>query len=265
MSAGRGNLERAARRGLAAHVGQVVERGLGARRPGASVRDGQLRLRRAARSRSSASEPTVRTSTPSTSAASAALARGDDGALHAARPRAEELREHAAQRLHRALERQLADEEHALERLARRRAERAQRGRGDGEVEPAAGLLHVGRREVDDDAALADVDAHVRQRALHAHAALANGRLGEADELEERRTRAGLDLDANGVSVETDERGAERGGEHGPARKERSACRAGRTQNHRRPATRGPSLAGRGVSTAAEARAVPSCRVADRR
>ena len=70
-------------------------------------------------------------------------------------------------------------------------------------------------REVDDDPALADVDAHDGERALDAHATLAHRGLGEADELEGGRPARRLDFDAYGVSLETNERGAEGGGEHG--------------------------------------------------
>ena len=140
---------------------------------------------------------------------------GDDGPPDAVRARAEELRKDAAQRLHRALERQLAHEEHPLQCLARDHSQRRGGGGGEREVEPAAGLLHVGRGEVDDDLALAQKEADLGQGALHADAALADRRLGEADELEVHRPASALDLDADEMGLKTDERCAERRGEHG--------------------------------------------------
>jgi hypothetical protein len=136
---------------------------------------------------------------PSTRAASAALARGTMARL-TSRARSEELGEHAAQRLHRPLERQLADEENPLERLARSRPQRAHDGGSDGQIEPAARLFTSAGREIDDDPALVDVDPDLRERALHAHTALANGGLGKTYELEERWPAQRFDLDANGCA-----------------------------------------------------------------
>ncbi len=139
----------------------------------------------------------------------------DDGAFYPAGARPEELRQDASYRLNGALERQLSHEQHPSQRVARSRAERAEDGRCDGQVEPAAGFSDVGRGQIDHDATLVDVHAHLRECALDPHATLADGGFSQADELEEGRTSYGRDLDPHGVSLKTDERGTERGGKHG--------------------------------------------------
>jgi hypothetical protein len=143
----------------------------------------------------------VRTSSPSTSAACP-----------------QELGENSAQRLDGSPERQLAHEQDPLQGVARSRAEGAENGRGDGEVEPAARLLDVGGGEVDDDAALVDVHPDLREGTLDPYAALPNCRLGEADEFEERRPSHGGNFDANGMGLKADERGTEGGGKHETSR-----------------------------------------------
>ena len=152
---------------------------------------------------------------PRPSAASPVVRARDDRAPHPARARAEELREDAAHRLHR------SRRARARRGRARPRAPRAGRTPSAPSVAAAMArsnplpvfLTSAGAR-LTTIAVLAEVDADLRERALHAHAALADGRLGEADELEGGDAALSLDLDADGVSVEADERGAERGGEH---------------------------------------------------
>jgi hypothetical protein len=120
-------------------------------------------------------------------------------------------------------ERELAEEERPAERVRRENAEGRQRAERDREIERASPLLHVGRREVDRDAVLAEVDTERRERALHADAALADGRLCQADELEGGDAATGFHLHADGVGEEADENGALSDGEHG-GRTLRRAC-----------------------------------------
>ena len=124
------------------------------------------------------------------------------------------MSDHAAQRMQRAVERELAEEQRVAQRFGRKEAERHERCHGDREVERATALLHVSRRQIDDDAVFADVDAELRKRALHPHATLAHRDLGEADQLEAGNPARGLHLDTNGIRGETDEDCAVRGGEH---------------------------------------------------
>ncbi len=135
------------------------------------------------------------------------------------------MRENTTQRLHRALERQFADEQNALERIARHRPHRPEDGRGNGQIESAPRFLQVRGREIDDDPALVDMNAHLRQGVLDANAALTDGRLGEPHQLEERRAAHRLHFDANGVSLETNEGCAEGRGEHGRDSLQRASCR----------------------------------------
>ena len=100
------------------------------------------------------------------------------------------------------------------ERLGRHGPQSSRRGGCDRQIEPAPCLLDVRRGEVDDDVALTEIDPHVRKGALDAHPALADGRLGEADQLEVRRASSALDLDADQVSLQTYEGGGERCREH---------------------------------------------------
>src|SRR5262249_33395802 len=78
---------------------------------------------------------------------------------------------------------------------------------------------------------LAEIDAHLREGALDADPRLADGGLGEAHELEARDAARDLDLDANEVGVEPEERGAERSGEHGPPHSDRRAISSSRKRS----------------------------------
>ena len=138
------------------------------------------------------------TSTPSTSAASASFARG--GTMARFVPSDEGRAAWAARRAHRERRRRARARPRnsdALERLGRHHAERRHRRGGDGEIEAAAVLALVGWGQVDDDAVLRELDAHLGERALHANAALADRGLCEPDELERWDAPQGLHLDAD--------------------------------------------------------------------
>ena len=109
--------------------------------------------------------------------------------------------------------------------IPRHRTERSGHRGGEGQIEAAAGFLHVGRSQVHDDLAFAEVHTQLRQGALHPDTALSNRRFGEPDELEEGRTTTALDLYADEVGLQANEGGAKGGGEHACTTLERAACR----------------------------------------
>ena len=113
-----------------------------------------------------------------------------------------------------ARERELAEQGNALERRARDLAESGERGDGDGQIEGRAGLAQVGRREVHGDAVLGHEDAELPERRADAHAALADGAVGQADHLEPAWSARARHLDPHGSSVEAEERSRVGGREH---------------------------------------------------
>ena len=134
MRAGRRDLERSTRAGLAAHVGEVVQT-TAARASHLAGRPGQLAAlaERLAQLGQRADRADLE---PLDQPCLGRVGPGDDGALQAPARARRAAGEHAAQRLHGTLEGQLADEQHALERLARDYAERAERGGGDARSKP---------------------------------------------------------------------------------------------------------------------------------
>jgi hypothetical protein len=147
-----------------------------------------------------------------------------DGARDPAGHRAAQRREHAPYRSQRAGEGELTEQRGPFEGVRRDLAQRAEGGDGDGDVEGAAALLEIGGAEVHGDHVLREVDPDLLERGAHADAALARARLGEAHEVEVGGAAARVDLDADGVRVETDQREGERRGLHArPLREGRAA------------------------------------------
>ena len=124
------------------------------------------------------------------------------------------MRQDPADGLDAPVEGELPEEEDPLQRFERNAPKRGERGGGDREIEPAPRLAQIRRREVDDDPVLPEIDAELRKRALYADATLPNGGFGEADQLEGGDVALDIDLDANGMGIEADERGGLRGSEH---------------------------------------------------
>jgi len=96
--------------------------------------------------------------------------------------------------------------------------QRGEQGEGDGQVEMAAFLGHVGGRQVDGDALGRKCDGHRRQRGSHAVARLGHGLVGQAHEREGRDAGGdgALHLDLAGLdALEGDGVGA---GDHGGLR-----------------------------------------------
>ena len=123
------------------------------------------------------------TSTPSTTAASAALSAGTSSPR---RPfcvgRGHGHRQRALGRPRRAVQGQLADDGVLLEQLGGRLAAAQEDAQGDGQIERRGVLGHVGRGEVDDDAVLRPLKARIDDRPLDAMGAFLDGRLGQADD-----------------------------------------------------------------------------------
>ena len=186
-----GDLQRAPRDLLPAHVGQVRRRrpatagAAVAARPPAAASQGSPR---------SSATSALRfggacTSWPPTTAASPALSGGTTSRRtpRAARPGGD--RQHAAHRPQRAVERQLADEQRAVERRRVDDARRRQHADRNRHVERGAVLAQVGGRQVDGDPARRQLEPAVLERAPDAHAPLADARVGEADDVAAREAR----------------------------------------------------------------------------
>jgi hypothetical protein len=213
VRSGRGNLERALRGRLAAHVGEVgragVERtrewrlGRGRERPlAAQVGDGVVE--RGHRDDGQAAERR---------ALHGVLGRQEQLA-HVEAPRELGEGERAAHRPQRAVEPQLAAEEPAGDELRREVVVRDEQRHGDGEVEVVAFLAQVGRRETDDDRSRRQVVTAVPDGAAHALAALAHGGVGQAHELEPGQTEARVHLDLDRQRFDTPGSAGEDAGEH---------------------------------------------------
>jgi len=132
----------------------------------------------------------------------------------------ERHRKCAANRADRAGERQLADEFEFVERIRRDLLARRKDADGDRQVEAARGLRQVGRREVDGETPVREVEAGVQQRCAHAIAALAHFGFGKTDDVEGRQSDADVDFDADRGRIEADEGATVDDGErHGDSRR----------------------------------------------
>jgi len=105
---------------------------------------------------------------------------GNSKAAHPRRTQAARHRQHPGDRPDRAVERQLADEAVAVE--TQRAIVEAEDGHGDGQVEPGALLGHLGRRQVDGQAALGKLEPRVADRRSHSLTRLLDGPVGEPDD-----------------------------------------------------------------------------------
>ena len=117
-------------------------------------------------------------------------------------------REDAGHRLEPSVQGQLADEKIIAQPLGREDPLLGQEAQGDGKVEGGALLLPVGRGEVDGDLPGRDVVAAVLQRGPDALLALPDGRVGQADGDELRKSEGNIGLDLDGIGLDPGERGA---------------------------------------------------------
>ena len=112
-----------------------------------------------------------------------------------------------------AVQRELAVELDSAESLVGHLASGREYTQRDCEIETASGLRHVGRREADRNSLLWPVETRSNDCAADAVLALANRRLGHADDRERRQTARQKDLDRNGWRVRAELRTALQYGE----------------------------------------------------
>ena len=218
---GCGRRPRRSRARAARAAGRARRPGRAPRAPRAALARGRLRRRRtrpgslSART-ASASDATGKTSRPATIAASLAFDAGSRMPVTPSRLRRGGDRQHAARRMNRSVERQLA-EQHEVgdvppldDALRREDAER------DRQVERRARLPHVGRRQVDRDAMRRKLEARVPDGAPHAVAALAHARVGQPDHRERGEAERDIDLDLDRAGVHAEHGGRAEAGEHAP-------------------------------------------------
>jgi hypothetical protein len=120
----------------------------------------------------------------------------------------------AAHRSDLAGERELAEEQGAVDGGGRHGAGGGEQADGDREVEAGPVLLPVGRREVHRDAPQRELKPAVLQRRLYADAGLANRRLRQAHRRVRRQPAGQIDLDVDGHGVDAAQRRRERGDVH---------------------------------------------------
>jgi hypothetical protein len=135
----------------------------------------------------------------------AVLARRD----HARAARAtecEHLRECAADAAHAPVERQLAEQAEAGERLGRERAGCGQDPDRDRQIETRPRLAQRRRREVHRDAAIRERQPDRGNGGAHAGRTLPHRRLRQPDHVDARQLRADADLDLDRHAVDADQR-----------------------------------------------------------
>ena len=106
-------------------------------------------------------------------------------------------RQHAGDRTDAAVQRQLAQHQVLLHRVDRQHAHDDQHAQGDGQIEVAALLGEIGRRQVDDDPARRQCQAHRTQGRPHPLTALGHRLVRQADDREAGQTAGDLDLDVD--------------------------------------------------------------------
>ena len=229
VSAGDGDLHRALGHLLALHLGEVRRSGRRARvaEHGVEVHGGRARPAAVgARDEVRGVLQTVHRphAEPLDDRRLVRVLGGDEQIRDARRAEADRKRQHATHRAQLAAERELAGEGGAPKVEDRSgcgggrsagtgatgrpagddRSRGDQHREGDRQVEERAVLVHVGRGEVDDDAAAKRIEAGVGESCLHAMAALANARVRKTDNDRLRISRArdvDLHVDAEGVDA----------------------------------------------------------------
>ena len=219
------DLERAPRRGLTAHVGQV-DRGRAGRRlgPGA-VRLGDALASRQLDHRRQIAHP-VHVEARHEGRLVGVLG-GHHDRVRSAPARAQRVRQRPRNRSQRPVEAQLPDQHEVVEPTRGPRELRADRGDRDGEVVRCALLAQIRGREVDRDARRRQIVAAVRERAAHAHPALAHRGLRQPDDVERRQAARDVHLDVDGPGLDTEQRRAASTRDHTVTESRRRAVRAG--------------------------------------
>ncbi len=126
-----------------------------------------------------------------------------DHTTHTAAAQALDDGQHAADRAHRPVERELAERRYLLPAVAARLARRQQERECDGQVEARPLFAQVGRRQVDRDAPRRELEAAVDDRGADALATLLHGRVGQAHDREGGGRRHDVGLDLDGVPLQS--------------------------------------------------------------
>ncbi len=135
----------------------------------------------------------------------AARCGGTDEAARCGRRR-HRRRQHAGHRQQRAVERELAHRDIGFRLVLRQHAHRRQKPQRDRQVEMAAFLDEVGRREVDRDVARGQRQAHRGQSRAHAFARFADRLVGQAHDDEGGQAGGDGDLGLDGDRLDALER-----------------------------------------------------------
>jgi hypothetical protein len=136
------------------------------------------------------------------------VARRHDDAPAARLAGGEGQRQGAPDRSQTTVQGQLAHEGQTLQCRGLEAAGGGQDSDGDGQVETGAALAQPGGGEVDGDAAVRERPADAGDGGANAGGALANGRLGQADDVDARQLRADPDLHLDGDPVDPVQGGA---------------------------------------------------------
>src|SRR5581483_2672254 len=123
-------------------------------------------------------------------------------------------REHAGHAPDGAVEAELADEAHPLDRSRRHIARRDEKTDGDREVETRADLAQAGRRQVHRDPLVRPPQPGTDEGRPHTVAGLAAGRVGQPDEREARDADGHVHLDGDGMTVHPEQRGRRNARQH---------------------------------------------------
>ena len=170
-----------------------------------------------------ASDVTPRTVTSRTSAASPVLHAGMRRRRDAGGRGRGGDREHAADRAHRPVERELAGDDGSGEVAADVVSVGGEHRERDRQIVAGALFAEVGGREVHRDPPRRDLEAGVPQRRAHPVLALADDVIGQPDGGGLRQPRRDVDLDVDDRGVDADERTRENVREH-PAEPAAAAC-----------------------------------------
>ena len=134
--------------------------------------------------------------------------------LHAEPSRALRDREHAADPPQASVECELADRSSPSERRARQLLRRAEHRERDRQVEAGTLLPQLGRREVDRDAPVGEVQLGGRDAAADTLARFLACLVGQPDDREAGQAVADMRLDVDATRLETDQSMRERACEH---------------------------------------------------
>jgi hypothetical protein len=168
-------------------------------------------------------------------------------------PSRECRRQHAPYSTHVPAEAELADRPQAVEGGRRDRAGGGQQADGDRQVEAGPVLGQVGGWQRDGHPAVRPVEAGVAEGRADAVAGLQDGGVAEPHHGDRRQAAADVDLDADGVGDEADQRGGRQPGQHGsegPFQAVDHPAVAARPQHHAEPPRTTDRLRRPGVSSA---------------